>query len=229
MGRELVRLLIVRHGATANNLEARYTGQSDVPLSALGERQAAAVARRLAGLPLDLIVTSDLRRARATTEAIAAFHQCPVREDTDLREISMGAWEGATHAEVAARDPESLANWLRDATRHAPPGGESQAEFAARVGRALARWSALPAGQTTLWVTHGGLIGVTLSLILGLDPGGRWRQFRRDNASITELEIGPDPERADTFPPRTYAILMRANDTAHLDGLSAEGERSQVL
>jgi len=225
-----VRLLIVRHGATANNLEARYTGQSDAPLSALGERQAAAVAARLAAVPLDLIVTSDLRRARATAAAIAASRSCPVREDADLREVSMGEWEGATHAELAARDPEALAGWLRDTTRYAPPGGESQGAFAERVGRALARWGAMPEGHTVLWVTHGGVIGVALCLVLGLDVGRRW-QFRRDNAAITELEIGADPERADAFPPGTYAILMRANDTAHLRGLAdaGEGERSQIL
>jgi hypothetical protein len=58
----------------------------------------------------------------------------------------------------------------------------------------------------------------------------RW-QFRRDNASLTELEIGADPVRADTFPPHAYTILMRANDVAHLHGLAtaSEGERTQIL
>ena len=106
-----MRLLIVRHGATANNAEARYTGQSDVPLSPLGERQVEAVARALADVRLDAIISSDLVRARSTAEAIARYHQVPVLLDPDLREIAIGAWEGLTYAEALRRDPSLVAAW----------------------------------------------------------------------------------------------------------------------
>ncbi|MGH2487291.1 MAG: histidine phosphatase family protein, partial [Ktedonobacterales bacterium] len=89
-----MRLLIVRHGATANNAEGHYTGQSAAPLSALGVRQVATLAERLAPVPLDAIITSDLPRAVATAQQIAAGHSCDLTLDPDLRELSLGDWEG---------------------------------------------------------------------------------------------------------------------------------------
>src|SRR5262245_1233098 len=98
-----MRLLLARHGATRNNAEARYTGQSDIPLSSLGERQAEALAKRLFFVRLDAIVSSDLARARATAERVARRHTLPIQLDPDLREIALGAWEGSTYEEVLER------------------------------------------------------------------------------------------------------------------------------
>ncbi len=101
-----MRLIVVRHGETLYNVQSRYTGQSDIPLSALGEQQAAALGKRLAAEPLAAIAASDLQRARVTAQAIARYHKLPVQEDVDLREISFGTWEGATYDEIVARDAD---------------------------------------------------------------------------------------------------------------------------
>ena len=69
-----MRLIVVRHGATFNNAEDRFTGQSDVPLSPIGERQALSVGAYLATDHLDVIVSSDLQRARITAQAVARYH-----------------------------------------------------------------------------------------------------------------------------------------------------------
>ena len=89
-----MRLIIVRHGETIYNAQRRFTGQSDVPLNPLGERQAAALVERLATEHLDAIVTSDLERTRVTAKAIAHNHGLPLQEDIDLRELAFGEWEG---------------------------------------------------------------------------------------------------------------------------------------
>jgi alpha-ribazole phosphatase len=215
-----VRLLIVRHGATLNNASGRYTGQSDVELSPLGVRQAEALAARLASEQLDQIVTSDLRRARKTAECIAARHpDVPLSLDADLREISMGEWEGLTHAEVLARDPVRFMRWSDDAAAVAAPGGETYAELHQRVARALDHSVGQCPLGTVLWATHGGAIGILLCHVLGLDLSKR-AQFRRDNTAITELVI---TEGA--------IVLIRHNDTAHLEHLADDGlsEPSQVL
>lgn len=226
-----MRLVLVRHGATPNNVAARYTGQSDVPLSALGERQAEALAARLASSPFDTIVSSDLVRARATAERLAAVLDRPLQLDADLREVGMGEWEGRTVADVAERYREALAKWERDPVHFAPPGGESLDQFAARVARALARWTDGATGERMLMVTHGGVVGIAVCLALGLPLEYR-RRIGRDNTSITELEFNPIPasESGDIFAPHS-AQLVRLNDTAHLEGLMrpGEGEARQVL
>src|SRR6516162_7245433 len=109
-----MRLIVVRHGATVYNAEARFTGQTDAPLSAHGVRQSHALAERLQALDCATIVSSDLLRATQTAEAIVATHPTvTVRLDADLREIALGAWEGLTYAEVRERQPEALARWQR--------------------------------------------------------------------------------------------------------------------
>ena len=72
-----MRLIVVRHGETLYNIQNRITGQSDVPLSPLGERQAELVGAYLAHEKIDLIVSSDLQRARVTAQAIALSHNLP--------------------------------------------------------------------------------------------------------------------------------------------------------
>lgn len=214
-----MHLTIVRHGATANNLEGRFTGQSDVPLSALGERQATLLAERLADECFDAIVSSDLRRAQATAEAIARQHDTPLALDADLREIGMGAWEGRTLAEVAATDAALLAAWQQDGLEVVPLGGEALPAFRNRLVRALDRWQARVPDGRVLMVTHGAAIEVLLCHLLGMDLTRRW-QFRRDNAALSALDIQP-----------RGAILLSLNDTGHLRALSADaaGERFQVM
>ncbi len=211
-----MRLVVVRHGETANNAEQRFTGQLDAPLNTLGAQQAHAVARALAAEHFDLIVASDLARARQTAAAIAAPRGVSVTLDPDLREISVGAWEGLTRSEAQARYPDELARWDANAVEHAPPGGETVAHLAERVTRAL-RWArgVAPDGAI-VWVTHGGVVGVLICLVLGIDLAHR-AQFRRDNGGITELAVG---ERS--------GVLVRLNDTHHLRGVGS-AEREQVL
>src|ERR1700687_5980435 len=120
-----MRLIVVRHGETFYNAERRLTGQSDVPLNPLGERQAAALADCLATEHLDAIITSDLERTRVTARAIAYNHGLHVQEDSDLRELAFGEWEGYTYDEVLARDANLASLWRADPSQYAPPGGET--------------------------------------------------------------------------------------------------------
>jgi len=225
-----VRLLLVRHGATINNVQRRFTGQTDIPMSALGERQTEALAARLSQQHLDCIVSSDLRRASVMARQIAQRHDLPVQLDPDLREISMGTWEGATFDEICAREPEHLRRWQIDPVEFAPPGGEPIVQVRDRLVRSLVRWYASYPDGTLLWVTHGGCIGILLCHLLGMDLHKR-DQFRRDNAALSELVMGRKPASLDAESARSFsAIVARLNDTCHLDGITdAEAEQFQVL
>lgn len=207
-----MRLIIVRHGETYYNAQDRLTGQSDVPLNSLGERQAVALGDSLATEHLDAIVTSDLERTRVTARAIAHNHGLPVQEDVDLRELAFGDWEGYTFDEVLARDANLVSLWRADPSKYAPPGGETVAQLRDRCARALTRWYTQYSEASVVWVTHGGLIGVLLCHVLDIDLKRRW-QFRHDNASISELRLRGD---------RT--IIMRLNETAHIRALRMETE-----
>jgi alpha-ribazole phosphatase len=207
-----MRLIIVRHGETVYNAQRRLTGQSDIPLNPLGEQQAAALGDYLATEQLDAIVTSDLERTRVTARAIAHNHGLHVQEDSDLRELAFGEWEGYTYDEVLASDANRVALWRSDPTRYAPPGGETVAQVRDRCARALKRWQTQYPEANVVWVTHGGLIGVLLCHVLGIDLKRRW-QFSHDNASISEIRLSGE-----------RVTIVRLNETAHIRSLKVETE-----
>jgi len=184
-----LRLLLIRHGSTLDNEQGRLTGQADVPLSPLGERQAVLLGERLANETLDIIVTSDLQRARATGAAIAHYHQIPVYEDAAIREISLGEWEGVTLSELMERDAEAITRWQNEPLNVKPPGGETITQLHDRVVPALEFWYANYPDSTVVWVTHGGVIRVLLCHLLNADLNS-WGQFKRENASVTEVRLG---------------------------------------
>jgi len=200
-----VRLIVARHGETLFNAQGRFSGQLDIPLSNLGQRQAEALGLWLAQTSVDVIVSSDLERARATAQAIARHHGLPVEEDVDLREIAFGEWEGKTYDEVMARDEALVERWKADPTRHAPPGGETVAQLHQRVVRALERWQGCCPEGTVVWAAHGGVIEVLLCHVLGVDLSRRW-DFRHDNAATTEIQIGGS----------AGASVVHMNETRHL-------------
>jgi broad specificity phosphatase PhoE len=194
----------VRHGITQDNINGCYSGQRDTPLTELGECQAASVGEYLATEKLDVILSSDLQRARNTARAIARYHHLPLLENPDLREISMGEWEGLSPEQIRARDIEEWKYVKSDPVNHAPPGGETYARLRERAARALKRCQEKYAGQTVLWAAHGELIGMTLCHALGLDFS-YLDCFQRNNASVTELQFG-----------HGLPVIVRLNDTSHL-------------
>lgn len=199
-----MRLLLVRHGITQHNINGHYTGQTDAPLSELGKRQALAVAKYLADEKLDVIISSDLQRARDTARAIAHHHNLPVLEDPDLREISMGTWEGLNPEQIQAMNIEEWTYVRSDPIHRAPTGGESFAQVGERAARALQRCRENYAGKTILWATHGGFIEAAICHALKLGLHYR-RCFRHDNTAVTELHFIHE-----------LPVVARMNDTAHL-------------
>ncbi|MGZ6366972.1 MAG: histidine phosphatase family protein [Ktedonobacteraceae bacterium] len=184
-----MRLLLIRHWSTLDNEQQRYSGQADVPLSPPGESQVALLGQQLAHEPIDIIVTSDLQRARATGAAIAHYHQAQVYEDPAIREISLGAWEGLTFAELRERDPEAYYGWQNKPLDVRPPGGETIVQLRDRVVRALEFWYTGHVEDTVVWTTHGGVIRVLLCHLLNTDLNS-WGQYKREYASVTDIRLG---------------------------------------
>ncbi len=153
------KILVLRHGESTWNVEHRWQGWLDAPLTARGEQQAASRARDLAGNGFKprVIYTSDLGRAARTAEIIAAHIEVPVLPDDGFRERHGGEWEGHTGAEIDERWPG-----LRDAWRRgelaAPPGGEDDARALRRFDAALTRTLAHVGDGMTAIVTHHGML-----------------------------------------------------------------------
>ncbi len=130
-------LYLIRHGETPWNVEGRYQGQFDPPLTARGEAQAQATAKELAPLGFEAIYSSDLARAKLTADALAAETGLPIHLDERLREINQGAWQGVLIGDIRAGWPEAIEGWERDPWQHHPPGGETLQQVQARLFAAI--------------------------------------------------------------------------------------------
>ena len=154
----MTRVIVVRHGQTEWNVEARIQGQGDSRLTAEGRAQARAIAARLAAQPFDVLVSSDLGRAAATARAIAERCGKPIVLDARLRERHFGVGEGMTYDEVDRAYPGAFARIRNVDPDFVIPGGESRRQFHARVVSAMDSIAQAHDGRTIVVVTHGGML-----------------------------------------------------------------------
>jgi broad specificity phosphatase PhoE len=169
-----MKIILVRHGETEENKTGILMGQLDYPLSKTGMQQAKKVAARLKKEKLKAIYSSDLSRARQTTEAILRFHKgTKVHYLKELREEYLGKWQGMHRSKV------DFSKKPRDA--------ESRNSFKKRIKKALKIVGKNNKKDTILLVTHAGFIRMLLAMILNMK--GYPSQIKHSNAAISIVEI----------------------------------------
>lgn len=164
------RLVLLRHGRTAWNLEDRAQGHSDVPLDDVGHVQAAAAAVVIADqYRVTRLWTSNLARASETASYVGKEAGLVPEPDPRLREYDLGARSGLLRSEFAERFPVEHAAWLAGAEdRPLAPGEESTAQVRTRMAAAIDDClAALAPGETGVVVTHGACLKVGLFAALG--------------------------------------------------------------
>lgn len=203
---EPTRVIAVRHGETAWNLDTRIQGQLDIELNDTGLWQARCVARALEEESIAAIYASDLARAWQTADAIARPRGLTITTDAGLRERAFGTFEGRTFADIDARSPEQARLWRTRDPEFAPEGGESLLTFRERITSTAHRIAALHPGGLVVMVAHGGVMDV-----LYRDATGQGLQAPRtwelSNAAINRL----------LWTPQGFTLVGWA-DTAHLSG-----------
>ncbi|WP_344918290.1 histidine phosphatase family protein [Streptosporangium oxazolinicum] len=199
-------LYLLRHGETPLSVERRFSGLGDPELTPNGIAQAEAAAVKLAGKPygIQVIVSSPLRRARATAEIIAARAGLEVLVEEGLRETDFGDWEGHTFTEIQRRWPDELAAWLADPSA-APPGGESFGMAARRVQATGDLLVERYEGKTVLAVSHVTPIKMLLRFAL-LAPLDALYRMHLDLSALSLIEYYADGP----------AVVKAFNDTSHL-------------
>lgn len=155
----MTRFIVVRHGETHWNLEARIQGHGDSPLTELGLAQADAIARRLALDSFDALVSSDLGRAMQTAARVSAATGHSVIPDSRFRERNFGSAEGLGYGELHELYPNAFSRHLQDSDPDfRVPEAETRREFYARIGVAFEALAREHAGKTVALVCHGGVL-----------------------------------------------------------------------
>ena len=202
---QATRIIAVRHGETAWNVDTRIQGHLDIALNDTGRWQARQVARALADEPLAAVYTSDLQRAHATAQAIAQASGAPLVPEPGLRERSFGTLEGRTFAEIETELPEQARRWRQRDPHFAPAGGETLVQLRERIAATTHRLAAQHTEQLIVLVAHGGVLDMLYRLATGLDLQAP-RTWLVTNASINRL----------LWTPQGLTLVGWA-DTQHLD------------
>ncbi len=210
MNLEPTRVIAIRHGETAWNVDTRIQGSLDIALNERGRQQALQVARALSHEPIAAIYSSDLWRAHDTAVAIGnAVGLEPVPTE-GLRERMFGIFEGKTFAEIEELWPDLAARWRRREPDFCPEGGESLTTFKYRIEQCVSRLAAKHSGQQIVVVGHGGVNDVLYraAMRLALDAPRTWSL---GNAEINRL----------LWSPEGFNLVSWAEVT-HLEGLTLD-------
>ena len=209
---QATRLIAVRHGETAWNVDTRIQGQLDIPLNERGQQQAELAGQALADEAVDAIYTSDLYRAYSTALGIAKHHSLSPQTDAELRERGFGVFQGKTFLEIEEKWPDQANLWRKRVPDFAPDGGESLLQFRGRVEAVVTSLCRVNTGNCIVVVAHGGVMDVLYRAAAKLDLDAA-RTWSLDNAAINRL----------LWTEASGFTLVGWNDVLHLDDALDEG------
>ncbi|MDE2402602.1 MAG: histidine phosphatase family protein [Burkholderiales bacterium] len=213
----VTRLLVIRHGETAWNLDARIQGHTDIPLNDHGRWQAERLAQALVDEGIHAVYASDLQRACATATPLALAAGLSLQLDPGLRERHFGRFEGMTQAEVARQWPDEGRRWRERDPAYGPDGGETLQSFYERCVATAARLAQQHVGQTIALVAHGGVLDCFYRAANRL-PVHAPRAWKIANASVNRL----------LHHPQGFSMLGWG-DTRHLDDEGLDESSDGVL
>jgi phosphoserine phosphatase len=203
--RTITKLLITRHGETQWNLEKRFQGSGDSPLTENGIRQAILLGERLQKVPLDCIYTSSSPRALKTTELIRGQRSIEVIATEALKEMNLGSWEGQRGDDIKAREPERWHAFWNNPPSYKPDQGESYPQVQERVLGVLNSIMTTHVSKNILIVTHGVIFKAIMAYFENRPLERLWDPPYIQQTCLSIVEIGQ----------QCTEILLHA-DTSHL-------------
>ena len=195
-----MRLYIVRHGETDWNRIHRVQGSTDIPLNDYGRHLARETAEGMKDIRIDLGYTSPLLRAKETAQIILGDRGVPLYEDSRIRELSFGSYEGMrTGGEEKDAQSKAFNRFFADTANYIPPqDGETVPQLYERTGDFLAEICAREdlRDKSILVSTHGAAMTALLNRIRGnLSVSEFWKDEVPPNCSVTEVGVSDGTPR----------------------------------
>jgi probable phosphoglycerate mutase len=204
-------LLVIRHGETVWNIEQRYQGHGDSPLTETGRNQVSALGRRMGKTVFDTLISSDLGRAQQTASIIADYTGHSVKTDSRLRERNYGVLEGLTVPEIKAGHSNVLERLDANDPDYIIPEGESHRQHYQRNVGCIEEIIAGKSGEKVAMVVHGGVLDSLFRYVARL-PLDQPRCFITANASLTTITHG-------IFYGTVRWVIETWCDTSHLEDI----------
>lgn len=204
----MTKIILVRHGHVEGIDPPRFRGRIDLPLTALGKRQAARTASRIGKMwKPTTVYTSPMGRCVATGRAICEAVGTRSQVLHDLNDLDYGAWRWRTYEDVRSESAELFALWFAAPHLVRIPNGDSLQDLVARVSNALRFVLERHAGETVVMVGHDSVNRALLLQLLDQPLAAFWR-LAQEPCAISEIDIAG-----------AQICVRRINETSHLEEL----------
>ena len=195
-----MNIYMVRHGQTDLNVKRVYYGSTDCDINKTGILQAENLRNFFENIDVDLIISSDLKRAYHTAEIIKGNRNIDIVKEKGLREINFGDWENRTFKDIMENDPQNYKIWTENWLDIKFPNGESYMEFANRIENAffniLEKYNNL---KNILIVSHNGTLCSLLCSALDIGQKSFWH-LKIEHGTYTMISVNDN-----------YAVLEKYN------------------
>jgi broad specificity phosphatase PhoE len=202
----MAKLILVRHGETAWNVEKIFRGRANVNLDEVGIEQAELLGKYLTNWRLEAVYSSPLKRALDTATIIARYQKIGVHVAEGLTDFDYGQWQSLPEQEVNRLYPDLLNEWHNNPHKVRMPGGENLEDVRSRAATVVTDVLSKYEGSVVL-VSHRVVLKVLICYLLGLDNSHFWN-ISQDVCGITIFN-----HAGGRF------VLTRHNDTSHLSEL----------
>ena len=203
----MTTVYFVRHVQATGNLEQKFQGQIDTDVSEGGKIQMQNLRGLFAGIEIDEIYTSPLKRAVATAQSVKGVKDIPVYTVDGLMEINAGAWEGMLLDDIEKQHPDALEMWRSALWDFRVEGSESGREVYARVGKAFEEILQKTDGKSIAVVSHGCALKNLLCYAEGYQPEEIGKIGWLSNGSVTKM----------VFDGKVPGTVVYANKHDHID------------
>ncbi len=184
----MTTVYLIRHAEAEGNLYRRAQGHYNSTITDRGYRQIAALSRRFADVEIDAVYASDLARTRTTALAVTMTHGLPLHATQRLREVSIGAWEDRTWADIGYHEREMLVRFNTDAENWHVDGAEDVVCARSRMLDALREIIAAHPDQTVAVFSHGMALRLLIGTLQGLSLAEIDKTRHGENTAVSGLE-----------------------------------------
>lgn len=184
-------IYFIRHGETASNVEGRFRGRADIPLSENGVRQSIALGESMRNIPLTAIYSSPLARSIQTAEKLACGRNLDVMPHPKFQNIDLGEWTDKPRSEIIEKYPAMWKRWITEPEDMSLPGGESVMDVQRRCGEGIRNIVQVHRGESIAVVSHRAVLKPLLADIIGIVKPFFWK-LHLDTAGWTLVEYNPE-------------------------------------
>lgn len=204
-------IYLIRHGETASNVEGKFRGRADIPLSENGIRQSRTLAKELRDVPFVAIYSSPLKRSIQTAEELSRGRKLDIVRHDKFQNIDLGEWTDRPRAEIEKEYPELWRRWITEPEEMTLPGGESVIDVQNRCREGIIETIEAHRGEKFAIVSHRAVLKPLIAAILEIKKPFFWK-IHLDTAGYTVVKYNE----------RNGFMLMHLNIVHHIENLSVE-------